>query len=126
MAQRTQVILVDDVDGGEADETVTFAIDGVTYEIDVSQQNAESLREAFAPWVGHARRVGGRSSNRARATSAPASGPAAPKSSGSRSARGGGRENLSEVRAWARENGFQVSDRGRVSAEVMAAYEKAH
>ena len=122
MAQKVQVILVDDVDGGEAAETVSFALDGVSYEIDVSEKNATALREALAPWVGHARRVGGRaSSGRARSSSGGGGG------GGSRS-RGSsaGRHDLSDVRAWARENGYQVSDRGRVSSEVIAAYEKAH
>ncbi|MFN8078543.1 MAG: Lsr2 family protein [Kineosporiaceae bacterium] len=114
MAQKVQVILVDDVDGGEAEETVSFALDGVSYEIDVSADNAEALRESIAPWIGHARRVGGRASARRSAT---------PKA-----ARNGSvaRASLGDVRAWARDNGFQVSDRGRVSAEVMAAYEGAH
>ena len=111
MAQKVQVILVDDVDGGEADETVSFALDGISYEIDVSASNAEALREALSPWVDHARRVGGRSIAR---RSAVKSRPAAE------------RTDLSDVRAWARENGFQVSDRGRVSGEVRAAYEAAH
>lgn len=120
MAQKVQVILVDDVDGGEAKETVSFALDGVSYEIDVSEKNAGALRDALAPWVGHARRVGGRSSA-GRSRSASSSG-------GSGRSRGssGGRHDLSDVRAWARENGYQVSDRGRVSSEVIAAYEKAH
>jgi hypothetical protein len=119
MAQKVQVILVDDVDGGEAAETVSFALDGVSYEIDVSEGNADALRDALAPWVGHARRVGGRSGGgRARATSSG--------SGRSRGSSGGGKHDLSDVRAWARENGYQVSDRGRVSSEVIAAYEKAH
>jgi hypothetical protein len=123
MAQKVQVILVDDVDGGEAAETVSFALDGVSYEIDVSEENAEALREALAPWVGHARRVGGRSGGgRARST---ASGGGSSRSRGSSSG-GGGRHDLSDVRSWARENGYQVSDRGRVSSEVITAYEKAH
>jgi hypothetical protein len=117
MAQKVQVILVDDVDGGEADETVSFALDGVSYEIDVSESNAQNLRDALAPWLGHARRVGGRSGGRARSA---AGGQKAARSSG------GGREDLSAVRAWARENGHQVSDRGRISATVMSAYENAH
>lgn len=113
MAQKVQVILVDDVDGGEADETVSFALDGVSYEIDLSEGNAESLREALAEWIGHARRVGGRSSGRrsaakVKAASAPA------------------KADLAAVRSWARDNGYQVSDRGRVSSEVLAAYEAAH
>jgi hypothetical protein len=112
MAQKVQVILVDDVDGGEADETVSFALDGISYEIDVSAANAEAIREALATWIGHARRVGGRSAGRARP--------------GAKSRPAAERTDLSDVRAWARENGFQVSDRGRVSSEVRAAYEAAH
>ena len=121
MAQKVQVILVDDVDGGEASETVSFSLDGVSYEIDVSEKNAGALRDALAPWVGHARRVGGRSSG-GRGRSASSSGGGSGRSRGS----SGGRHDLSDVRAWARENGYQVSDRGRVSSEVIAAYEKAH
>jgi hypothetical protein len=113
MAQKVQVILVDDVDGGEADETVSFALDGISYEIDVSAANAEAIREVLAPWLGHARRVGGRSTVRSR-SSAVKSRPAAE------------RTDLSDVRSWARDNGYQVSDRGRVSSEVRAAYEAAH
>ncbi len=114
MAQKVQVILVDDVDGGEAEETVSFALDGVAYEIDVSAENAEALREAVSPWIGHARRVGGRASSRSRS--------AASKSRNGSSSR----VDPSELRAWARSAGYQVSDRGRVSAEIMAAYEAAH
>jgi hypothetical protein len=113
MAQKVQVLLVDDVDGGEADETVSFALDGVSYEIDVSATNAEAIRDALAPWVGHARRVGGRASGRGR-------------SGATKSRPSSERTDLSDVRAWARENGFQVSDRGRVSGEVRSAYEAAH
>ncbi|WP_345713818.1 Lsr2 family protein, partial [Kineococcus glutinatus] len=64
MAQKVQVLLVDDVDGGEAAETVSFALDGVSYEIDLSDEHAGALRDAFAPWIGHARRVGGRTGAR--------------------------------------------------------------
>jgi hypothetical protein len=55
MAQKVQYLLVDDVDGGEAEETVTFALDGVSYEIDLNAENAESLRESVATWIGHGR-----------------------------------------------------------------------
>jgi hypothetical protein len=116
MAQKVQVILVDDVDGGEAEESVSFALDGVSYEIDVSNENANALREALSPWIGHARKVAGRSGGRARSGSA--------KPRGGAAARSG--VDLAEVRTWARDAGYQVSDRGRVSSEVMAAYESAH
>jgi Lsr2 len=110
MAQKVQVILVDDLDGGEAEESVSFSLDGVSYEIDLSSANAEALREAIAPWVGHARRTGGRAA-RGRSVGRP---------------RAAAKADLGDVRAWARENGYQVSDRGRVSAEVMSAYDGAH
>ena len=125
MAQKVQVILVDDVDGGEATETVSFALDGVSYEIDVSEPNAAKLRDALAPWVGHARRVGGRSGGSGGGSRA-RSGGSGSGSGGSGRSRGNSKHDLSDVRSWARENGFQVSDRGRVSSEVIAAYEKAH
>ncbi len=109
MAQRVQVLLVDDLDGGEATETVSFALDGVTYEIDLSQDNAAKLRDNFSQWTGHARRSGGR------------------KIAGRRSAAGGtARKDLNAIREWGRQNGFQVSDRGRVSGELQAAYERAN
>lgn len=110
MAQKVQVILVDDVDGGEAEESVSFSLDGVNYEIDLSASNAESLRDALAPWVGHARKIGGRAS----------------RGRGTGRAKTAAKADLTQVRSWARDNGFQVSDRGRVSSEVMKAYEGAH
>ena len=113
MAQRVQVILEDDYDGGTADETVTFALDGAEYEIDLSSENAGKLRDELAPWIGHARKTGGR---RKRASSAP-SAPAGRSEDGS---------STSDIRAWALANGHEVSSRGRVSAEIRDAYEKAH
>jgi hypothetical protein len=114
MAQRVQVILEDDFDGGEAHETVSFALDGVSYEIDLSEKNAAALRDDLATWLGHARRVGGRSSGRRpaarKATAAADEGGASP----------------SDVRVWARENGYEVSDRGRVPSQVQQAYAEAH
>ena len=106
MVQKMTVVLEDDVDGTAAAETVAFALDGVSYDIDLSHANAEKLSAALAPWVGHARRVGGRKSS-ARA----------PKGAGS---------NANAIRTWARGKGMQVSDRGRVSAEIRKAYEDAH
>jgi hypothetical protein len=105
MAQRVQIILEDDYDGGSADETVSFALDGAEYEIDLSSRNATGLREALAPWVSHARKIGGR---RKRGTKA------------------AGSASTSDIRAWALANGHDVSSRGRVSADVREAYEKAH
>ncbi|WP_432563166.1 histone-like nucleoid-structuring protein Lsr2 [Kineococcus sp. SYSU DK003] len=118
MAQKVQVLLVDDIDGGDATETLTFSLDGVNYEIDLSDEHASALRDAFAPWVGHARRVGGRSASARKASSAR---PAAAKASS-----GGPERDTGEVRTWARENGYTVSDRGRISAEVLQAYDDAH
>ena len=112
MAQRVQIVLEDDLDGGVAAETVTFGLDGVNYEIDLSDKNAGKLRDEFATWIGHARRSGGRRTSGRRVSNA---------SSSSSS-----RRDLSAVRAWARANGHQVSDRGRVSAAVQEAYDKAH
>lgn len=107
MAKKVQVILIDDLDkSSPAAETVVFALDGVTYEIDLTSENAERLRNDFAPWVGHAERTGGRKSTRA---------------AGSRIRKG-----QSEVRNWARDQGYDVSDRGRISSEIQAAYDKAH
>lgn len=109
MAQRVQVILEDDIDGGDASETVTFGLDGVTYEIDLNDDNAGSLRDAMAPYTGAGRRVSGR------------------RSSGSGgSSRRSSKEDLTKIREWARSKGYQVSDRGRISAEVRDAYAKAH
>ena len=110
MTQRVQVILVDDVDGGEAAETVTFALDGVRDEIDVSEANAAMLRDEFAPWLERARRVGGRRQAGSRA---------------SRTTSPGRSEELAKMRQWGRENGYQVSDRGRVSQQVQNAYAAA-
>lgn len=114
MAQRTQVVLEDDLEGGPASETVTFALDGVTYEIDLHEDNAQRLRDDLAPWIAHGRRSGGRKLSRRRGVSAPPPAPA------------GRRTDIGEVRQWARDHGFQVSDRGRVSTAVQEAYDQAH
>ena len=111
MAQRVNVVLVDDIDGNDAEETVSFALDGVDYEIDLSDKHAAELRNAVSLYVGHARRTGGRRKSGRRASSAPAA---------------DGSATASEVRAWARENGWDVPERGRVSAEVREAYTAAH
>lgn len=113
MAQRVEVTLIDDIDQSKAAETVTFALDGVSYEIDLSEKNARKLRDDFATWTGHARRSGSaRAGGTRRRVGA--------------SAGAGKRTDLGAVREWARANGHTVSDRGRISAEIQAAYDKAH
>jgi hypothetical protein len=119
MAQKVQVLLVDDIDGGDASETLTFSLDGVNYEIDLSDEHAAALREAFAPWVGHGRRVSGRAAGGRR--------PAAPRpAAAAKAATGGPERDTGQVRTWARENGYTVSDRGRISAEILQAFDDAH
>jgi Lsr2 len=105
VAQKVQVLLVDDLDGGEAVESVGFALDGVAYEIDLSVKNAAALRDAMSVYVAAGRRIGGRRKSRAG------------------TARG---TSPSDIREWARANGWKVSDRGRVPADVRAAYAAAH
>lgn len=113
MAQQVNVVLVDDLDGTPAEETVTFGLDGITYEIDLHAENAARLRDSLAEWVGHGRRVGG-----ARPRKAGASKPAA-----RRPASG---TDTTAIREWARSNGHQVSERGRIKAEVIEAYNAAN
>ncbi len=105
MAQKLQVVLVDDVDGGAADQTVEFSLDGVDYEIDLSDARAARLRSDLAPWVGRARRRG----DDGRGASPVTAGGADP----------------AAVRAWARRNGHTVNERGRVPAAVVGAYRAA-
>ncbi|MCR6688249.1 Lsr2 family protein [Cellulomonas sp.] len=112
MAQKVQVLLVDDLDGSTADETVTFALDGVTYEIDLTTANAAELRDAFAKWVGHARKVSGRST--------------AGRATGSAPRRRRGDSDAQAIREWAKDKGLEVSERGRISADVRKAYDDAH
>ena len=112
MAQKVQIILEDDLDGGEADETVSFALDGTSYEIDLNEANATKLREAMATYVGHARKVTGTRGRRTGGTTARTAGGSGP--------------SAKEVREWARENGHDVPDRGRIPAEVREAYDAAH
>jgi hypothetical protein len=118
MAQRVNVVLVDDVDGSDAVETVTFALDGVEYEIDLSEQNADKLREALSLYVGHGRRTGGRRRS--------GGGQSEQKSSRSRASGSSEGPSASEIREWARAHGHTVPDRGRVSTEVREAYAAAH
>lgn len=106
MAQRVQVILEDDLNGGSADETVRFALDGRSYEIDLSSNNAKRLRDSLRPYVERARKAGGTRQRRTRQVSS--------------------RRHSAEIRAWARAQGIEVSERGRIPADVMSKYEAAH
>jgi hypothetical protein len=119
MAQKVQVLLVCDLheDEVEGSETIAFGLDGSSYEIDVCDDHAAELRDAFAPFVGAARRAG-------RTPTAPAQRRA--RSAGRTSAGGGDKQRVADIRAWARANGHQVSERGRISSTVLAAYEAAH
>ena len=105
MAKRTTVQLEDDLDGSDATETVTFCLDGNAYEIDLSARNAQKLRKALAAYVSAGRRVG------------------AQRSSGIPSRRTAFSEDTAAIRQWARDNGYEVSDRGRISAHLRATYE---
>jgi hypothetical protein len=111
LAQKVVVQLVDDLDGspieGGSGRTISFALDGASYEIDLSDRNAAQLRDALAPYVKAGRRVGGRRST-GRGTS------------------GGASSEATAMREWARAQGMSVSARGRVSADVVAAYRAAH
>lgn len=112
MAKQTVVTLIDDIDGSAATETISFGIDGASYVIDLGDRNAKKLRDAVASYVAHARRESSARSTR----------PAA----GGRSSARGDREHLQAVRAWARDSGKPVSDRGRVSRVLLDEYAAQH
>ncbi|MEU7784418.1 MULTISPECIES: Lsr2 family protein [unclassified Amycolatopsis] len=113
MAQRVQVQMVDDLDGSEASQTVPFSLDGVTYEIDLSEDNASALRDELARYVGAARRIGGRKVRLATGQSL----------SGSGGGSGTDRERNRQIREWAQANGYEVAERGRLSSEIIAGFE---
>jgi hypothetical protein len=109
MARKIQTLFVDDIDGGEAEGTVRFGLDGAEYEIDLSAKNAEALRKALARYVDAARRAPG---------------------SARRPGRGGRRAsasglNTTEAREWAKAQGIEVKDRGRVPAELIVRFKAA-
>jgi Lsr2 len=105
MARKVQYLLVDDMDGGDAEETVSFSLDGVAYEIDLSKKNAQAMRDALAQYVGAARRTGGR------------------RGRGGRGGRGRSGSETAAIREWAREQGMKISDRGRIPADIIEKYE---
>ena len=119
MAQKVQVLLVCDLhaDEVEGSETITFGLDGSSYEIDVCDDHAAELRDAFAPFVGAARRAG-------RSAVAPAQRRA--RSAARTTGGGSDKQRVADIREWARANGHQVSERGRISSAVLAAYDAAH
>lgn len=102
MAQTIKIILEDDLDGGTADETLSFGLDGNTYEIDLSEANAQTLRAALHPFVSKARRATQSRSGQKKA---------APRN-----------PETAKIRAWAQANGHNVSDRGRIHQEIQDAY----
>lgn len=110
MAQKTVIVYTDDLTGSESEEvrTHTFSLDGVSYEIDLVSDNYDKLFEALAPFIEKGRKTG-RVSGVSRARKAPVDGPSS-----------------EELRAWARENNYEVNDRGRVPASIHEAYRKAH
>jgi hypothetical protein len=108
VAQRTEIVFTDDLDGGPADETVRFGIDGTQYEIDLSKTHADELRSALQPFVDSARRAAAGSAKRAARPAARRAGPTP-----------------SDVRAWARSEGIEVKDKGRVPAELVVKFQAA-
>ncbi|UGY94394.1 histone-like nucleoid-structuring protein Lsr2 [Streptomyces gobiensis] len=111
MAQKIVTLYIDDLTGEEAEEaqTHTFSLDGVAYEIDLGPDSYEQMLQAFGPFLKAARKTG------------KVKGPGAAR----RQAKAGG-EDSAKIREWAKEHGYEVSDRGRVPANVREAYEKAH
>jgi hypothetical protein len=107
MAQKITVTLEDDLDGGPADETVRFGVDGKAYEIDLSATNATALRRQFAPFIDHARKAG----------------PGRRRRTGNGAWPVRNRPRSDEVRAWAKQAGIAVNERGRIPASVIARYE---
>jgi hypothetical protein len=110
MAKKVEVQLVDDLDGSEAVESITFGLDGKTYEIDLNRDHATALRENLAEYIASGRRLGG-DVRRRQVASAPRV--------------GRHREELARIREWARANGHQVKERGRIPAAVIEAYQRA-
>jgi hypothetical protein len=113
VAQKITTLFIDDIDGGEAEGTVRFALDGTEYEIDLNAEHSEELRSALGKYVTHARKVGGGAARRGGRTPG-------------RIVRGASSAlNTTEIRSWARENGYDIKDRGRVPADLVAKYQAA-
>jgi hypothetical protein len=108
VASRTIVEVTDDLDGSKADETIHFALEGVEFEIDLSKAHAEDLRGALDPYMKAGRKTGAKRDGRRRNSS------------------GTDKDQIKAVRDWAKGKGLKVSERGRISADVQDAYNKAH
>jgi hypothetical protein len=115
MAKRTITELIDDLDGSPAEVSREIALDGVAYALDLSTVNSAKLDEALAPFIGAGSKIG-RGGPRLRLVRS---------SSGARATSPADRERNGAVRAWAAEQGLEVSDRGRIKSEILDAYEAA-
>jgi hypothetical protein len=113
MARKVETIvtLTDDIDGGKGDRTISFGIDGNAYEIDLSKRNASAFTKALAPYIDAARRAPRTARGRV---------------GGATSSKSRGRNDLGEIRLWAKANGHNVSERGRIAGDVVRAYDEAH
>jgi hypothetical protein len=122
MAKKMTVEVLDDLDESPADDTVAFSLDGQSYEIDLNQKHADELRESLARYIGAARKTGrpGSGSGGGQRRSGRSAGASRPTPAGS------DRERVQAIREWARSNGHTVSERGRLSSKVIAAYDEAH
>ncbi len=109
MAKKIQTLFIDDIDGSEAEGTVRFALDGSEYEIDLSIAHSTELRQSLDKYVAHARKLGGTTRRAPRGTSRKGSSPI----------------DATAVRSWAREQGIDIKERGRVPANVVAQYKEA-
>jgi hypothetical protein len=107
MAQKVQMLFIDDIDGGQADGTVRFGLDGAEYEIDLSAKHSDEMRDALKNFIAHARKVGG-----------------TPRRAGRGSRRPSAVDSVA-IRTWARDNGYDIKERGRVPAEVVTKYRQA-
>jgi hypothetical protein len=104
MATRVLTSLQDDIDGSDATQTIRFALDGIEYEIDVSDRNANRLRNSLGDFIAHGRKVGGRRARRSTSS---------------------GKVDTKAIRKWAKANGIDVNSRGRISTEVVERYKAA-
>jgi hypothetical protein len=119
MAQQVNVKFVDDLDGSDAAGTVSFGLDGRSYEIDLSDDNAAKLRDSLASFVAAARKSGGSSATGTRSRPQKMTATTGPQ-------RRLDRDQSAAIRSWARQNGHEVSDRGRISKVVVEAFQAAH